>query len=460
MENLKIDLDQDEVFVFTPKGRVITLPAGATPIDFAYSIHTEVGHACIGARVNGRLVPLDSTLLSGDTVEIFTSKVEGAGAVARLAEDRRSPTGARTRSASGSRVSVARTRSRPAARSSSRPCAARACRCRRSQHVDVLDEVGRDAELRRPRRALRRDRREPRVRPSRSPQRVGRSAARGRRRRHEEQLPITVRHAADASSAPTSAGVHVEGLDDVMVRLSRCCTPVPGDEIMGFVTRGRGVSVHRADCANAVSLSTGQGDRLIDVEWDSETARLVRRRRSRSRRSTGRGCSRDVARALADHHVNIIVVHTTSPAPTASPRCASTSSSATRAPRLGASARSSRSTASTTPIASCRARAASHFCRCEAAECSDCPHRTRDHNAADTRLIGARGVGQKFLQVSRGTRAAISRRGGGQVLRVEASGARRDRAEVTDIGPPRSGNESHHRGTSPGSRLSSETSEL
>jgi GTP pyrophosphokinase len=90
MQRLKVDLEQDEVFVFTPKGKVVTLPVGATPIDFAYAIHTEVGHACIGARVNGRLVPLDSTLSSGDTVEIFTSKVEGAGP-SRLAADRRHP---------------------------------------------------------------------------------------------------------------------------------------------------------------------------------------------------------------------------------------------------------------------------------------------------------------------------------------------------------------------------------
>ena len=89
MAKLKIDLDQDEVFVFTPKGKVITLPKGATPIDFAYSIHTEVGHACIGSRVNGRLVPLESELQSGDTVEIFTSKVEGAAPVTRLARLRR-----------------------------------------------------------------------------------------------------------------------------------------------------------------------------------------------------------------------------------------------------------------------------------------------------------------------------------------------------------------------------------
>jgi GTP pyrophosphokinase len=104
--------------------------------------------------------------------------------------------------------------------------------------------------------------------------------------------------------------VHVEGLDDVMVRLSRCCTPVPGDEIMGFVTRGRGVSVHRADCANAASLSAGQSDRLIDVEWDSApsgffVASMEVKALDRSR------LLRDVSTALADHHVNIIACSST-----------------------------------------------------------------------------------------------------------------------------------------------------
>ena len=112
-------------------------------------------------------------------------------------------------------------------------------------------------------------------------------------------------------------GVHVEGLDDVMVRLSRCCTPVPGDEIMGFVTRGRGVSVHRTDCANAVSLSTGQGDRVIDVEWDNDAPAQSSWRRSRSRRSTGRSCCATSPTCSSEHHVNILVVHDRRPAPTA-----------------------------------------------------------------------------------------------------------------------------------------------
>jgi GTP pyrophosphokinase len=121
---------------------------------------------------------------------------------------------------------------------------------------------------------------------------------------HEEQLPTTVRQPR-ARRGKQAAGVHVEGLDDVMVRLSRCCTPVPGDEIMGFVTRGRGVSVHRADCANAVSLATGKGERLIEVEWDTEisgsfVASIEIKALDRARLLS------DVARALSDHHVNIL----------------------------------------------------------------------------------------------------------------------------------------------------------
>ena len=112
MERLKIDLEQDEVFVFTPKGDVVTLPVDATPIDFAYAIHTEVGHACIGAKVNGRLVLLDSKLTSGDTIEIFTSKVEGAGP-SRTGSRSSPPHGPPPRSASGSPGSGGTTPSSP-----------------------------------------------------------------------------------------------------------------------------------------------------------------------------------------------------------------------------------------------------------------------------------------------------------------------------------------------------------
>jgi GTP pyrophosphokinase len=125
----------------------------------------------------------------------------------------------------------------------------------------------------------------------------------------EETLPTTIRQPRRSRVARGPAGVHVEGLDDVFVRLSRCCTPVPGDEIIGFVTRGRGVSVHRADCANAVSLAEGQADRLIDVEWDLEPggvfiASIEVKALDRAR------LLRDVTAAFADHHVNILTCTT------------------------------------------------------------------------------------------------------------------------------------------------------
>ena len=123
---------------------------------------------------------------------------------------------------------------------------------------------------------------------------------------HEEQLPVTARQPSRPQRRKPTAGVHVEGLDDVMVKLSRCCTPVPGDEIMGFVTRGRGVSVHRTDCANAVSLSAGQNDRLIEVEWDRERGSDVFVVSVEVKALDRSKLLRDVSAALADHHVNIL----------------------------------------------------------------------------------------------------------------------------------------------------------
>ncbi len=298
MQSLKIDLEQDEVFVFTPKGRVITLPTGATPVDFAYAIHTEVGHRCIGARVNGRLVPLESAMQSGETCEIFTSKVQGAGP-------------------SRDWLQFVQT---PRARSKIRQWFSR------ERRVDAID-TGRDELIR----ALRREGMpvqklasstamskiaaqlnytdletlyaaigEGHLSAKAVVQRVQRDLRGG-----EEQLPVTVQRPPRARTrGHADVGVHVEGLDDVMVRLSRCCTPVPGDEIMGFVTRGRGVSVHRTDCANALSLRS-QADRVIDVEWDNDSpgnyvVSVEIEALDRSR------LLRDVADVLSEHHVNIL----------------------------------------------------------------------------------------------------------------------------------------------------------
>jgi GTP diphosphokinase / guanosine-3',5'-bis(diphosphate) 3'-diphosphatase len=300
MQSLKIDLEQDEVFVFTPKGRVITLPTGATPVDFAYAIHTEVGHRCIGARVNARLVPLDSALVSGDTCEIFTSKVEGAGPSRDWTQFVTTP-----RAASKIRQWFSRER-RVDAIDQGRDDLVKAMR-REALPVQKLSGSGSSVVAKIAEQLHYADLEglyvgigEGHVSAKAVVQRIQRELRGG-----EEQLPTTVaRPPRMRGHRRTGAGVHVEGLDDVMVRLSRCCTPVPGDEIMGFVTRGRGVSVHRTDCANAVSLRS-QADRVIEVEWDNDapgnyTVSVEVEALDRSK------LLRDVADVLSEHHVNIL----------------------------------------------------------------------------------------------------------------------------------------------------------
>lgn len=302
MQNLKTDLEQDEVFVFTPKGRVITLPVGSTPVDFAYAVHTEVGHACIGSKVNGRLVSLDHHLASGDTCEIFTSKIETAGpsqdwlqfAASHRARNKIRQWFSRERRTDmieAGRDDLAdefRRERLPVQKVwGSEEFAAVVAELGYSDDDTFLAAVG-----------------DHHVSARGVAQKVARALRGGAER---EQLPSTV--LTPPAARRTSAdgiGVHVEGLDDVLVRLANCCTPMPGDEIVGFVTRGRGVSVHRTDCANAASLAQDQITRMIDVEWDGErsdqlyTARVEVVALDRSR------LLRDVANALGDQGVNIL----------------------------------------------------------------------------------------------------------------------------------------------------------
>jgi (p)ppGpp synthase/HD superfamily hydrolase len=225
METLKTDLEQGEVFVFTPKGKVIALPVGATPLDFAYSVHTEVGHACIGATVNGRPVPLEHKLQSGDTCEVFTSNVEGAGPSSDWLE-----------------LVVS-----PRARNKIRQWLAR------ERRGDAI-EAGR-----------------------------------------EELILLPVQEAGDS---------------DVLVRLSRCCMPVLGDEIIGFLTRGQGINVHRSDCGNARALANAQAARMIEVEWDNVAdhgvfiASIVVKALDRSKLLL------DVTNAISEYQVNIVACST------------------------------------------------------------------------------------------------------------------------------------------------------
>jgi GTP pyrophosphokinase len=305
MANLKTDLEQDEVFVFTPKGDVVTLTVGATPIDFAYQIHTEVGHRCVGARVDGRLVPLDTKLSSGDTVEIFTSKVEGAGPSEDWLQF------AATRSAQTKIKQWFSRERREDALENGREAMIKALRreglpVQKILSTTSLDEVA-EALNYTSRDAMFTAIGEHHISPESVAGRVSK-LMRGSTPERDEVMATPVRRHR-RRPADGNVGIHVEGLDDMLVRIARCCTPVPGDEIMGFVTRGRGVSVHRADCANAVSLRGEQTERLIEVEWDDDSAgsfvALVEvKALDRSRLLV------DIASTLSDAKVNILAANT------------------------------------------------------------------------------------------------------------------------------------------------------
>jgi GTP diphosphokinase / guanosine-3',5'-bis(diphosphate) 3'-diphosphatase len=299
LETLKLDLEQDEVYVFTPKGKVITLPAGATPVDFAYAIHTEVGHRCIGAKVNGRLVPLDSQLGSGDTVEIFTSKVPSAGPSRdwlKIVATPRARNKIRqwfSRERREDAIETGREELSKAMRKEGLPVQKLSGSSSLTQLAEALHYSDIDS--------LYAAIGDHHVSARSVAQRLVREVRGGEA---DEQLPTTVLKPR-RTGRRQSVGVYVEGLDDMMIRLSRCCTPVPGDEIIGFVTQGRGVSVHRTDCANAASLSGSRGERVIEVEWDADRAgmfvvglELVALDRSR--------LLADVTRVLAEQHVNIL----------------------------------------------------------------------------------------------------------------------------------------------------------
>ena len=305
MADLKNDLEQEEVFVFTPKGRVITLPVNSTPVDFAYAVHTEVGHSCVGARVNGRLVSLDARLNSGDTCEIFTSKVEGAGPSRDwlgFVQSTRARTKIKswfTRERREDMVESGREELTAELRREGLPVQKIWTSDAFLQEMEALNMSDVDTLFA----AIG----EHHVSARGFAQRIGRAM---RREGSDEQLALPMRVDRNEGERRNSVGIHVDGLEDVLVRLSRCCTPVPGDDILGFVTKGRGVSVHRADCANAVTLTTDEPTKMIDVEWSRavpgalftagvEVVALDRNR-----------LLRDVANALSEQHVNIVACST------------------------------------------------------------------------------------------------------------------------------------------------------
>ncbi|MFM8602231.1 MAG: RelA/SpoT family protein [Actinomycetota bacterium] len=305
MADLKTDLEQEEVFVFTPKGRVITLPVNSTPVDFAYAVHTEVGHSCIGARVNGRLVSLDSSLSSGDTCEIFTSKVEDAGPSRDWLGFVQSPRARNkikqwfSRERREDMVEAGREELAAELRREGLPVQRIWSADAFIEELEALNFTDVDSLLA----AIG----EGQVSARGFAQRIGRAV---RNESSDEQLAMPMRADRTDGIPRSTTGIHVEGLDDVLVRLSRCCTPVPGDDIIGFVTKGRGVSVHRTDCANAMTLAGDEPARLIEVEWSGATPGAVFRAGVEVVALDRSRLLRDVANALSVQHVNIVACST------------------------------------------------------------------------------------------------------------------------------------------------------
>ena len=302
MDTLRYDLASTEVYVFTPKGDVVALPAASTPVDFAYAVHTEVGHRCVGARVNGNLVSLESKLDNGDVVEVFTSKSEGAGPSRDWLTFAASP---RARNKIKSWFSKER---REEAIESGKD---QLTRSMRKQGLPIQRLMS-NADMS----SLASDLRFADV--------AGLYAAVGEGRLSadsvvdriviavggeqgaiedlaEDTIPTKVR---PRTTRGTDPGVVVDGSRDIWVKLARCCTPVPGDEIIGFVTRGSGVSVHRDTCVNVPALSRDEG-RAVDVQWAPTANSLFLVNIQVEAIDRSRLLS-DVTRALSDQHVNIL----------------------------------------------------------------------------------------------------------------------------------------------------------
>jgi GTP pyrophosphokinase len=302
LESLRFDLGAAEVYVFTPRGEVIALPQGATPVDFAYAIHTEVGHRTIGARVNGRLVALEGPLNNGDTVEIFTSKAQDAAPSRDWLLFVKS---ARARNKIRHWFSKER---REAAAETGKAAIARTMRkqglpLQRLATGDALQAIGRDlhyADLSSLYAAIG----EGHVSAQSVVAKLVKSAG-GIAGAQEDLAEATLLTRAPKPMPAGDSGVVVEGSADVWARLSKCCTPVPGDSITGFVTRGNGVSVHRADCVNLGHLVESQPERVVTVHWSPREGSLflVAIQTEALDRT---GLLSDVTRAISDQHVNIL----------------------------------------------------------------------------------------------------------------------------------------------------------
>ncbi|MBC7075029.1 MAG: bifunctional (p)ppGpp synthetase/guanosine-3',5'-bis(diphosphate) 3'-pyrophosphohydrolase [Syntrophomonadaceae bacterium] len=302
MESLKIDLFDDTVFVFTPKGAVIELPKDATPVDFAYRVHTEVGHQCIGARVNGRIVPLDSTLSNGDIVEIITSKGSSGPTYDWL---------------NFVKTSSAKSRIKQWFK-----------REKRKENIlkgrDILEKELKKKHLD-PRELLKEEKLTEVVKRFSFNSIDDLLAAVGdgvvtanqvinkqkelyfHDTQVEDMITTPARDKKRAFQDKEITALRIKGVDNVVIRLARCCNPLPGDPVLGYITRGRGVSVHRKDCPNLQNYLRNEKDRILEVEWSDDkgiySVELEVRAFDRPRLTT------DVMNVIADFKIQINSVY-------------------------------------------------------------------------------------------------------------------------------------------------------
>ncbi len=299
--SLKEDLGSSEVYVFTPKGKIVSLPAHATPVDFAYAVHTEVGHRTMGARVNGRLVPLDTTLDNGDTVEILTSKSDTAGPSRDWLSFVKSP---KARNKIRQWFSKER---RTEAIEEGRDELTRAMR-KRNLPVNALLTtealIGVADDLNFPNAdAVFAAIGDGQISTQNVISHLVKDAGADEVDEEVEQEALPLKP-IERKTSSSSTGVSVKGVGDVWVKLARCCMPVPGDQIIGFVTRNQGVSVHRTDCQNMIDLKNKQPERVVEVEWTSTKGLFMVKIQVEA--LDRRNLLSDVTRVLSDHGVNII----------------------------------------------------------------------------------------------------------------------------------------------------------
>lgn len=299
LDSLRFEIGAKEVYVFTPKGRVIGLPAGATPVDFAYAVHTEIGHRTMGAKVNGRLVPLETVVKSGDVVEVFTSKNPDAGPSQDWLNFVKS-----TRARNKIRGWFTKER-REEAIEQGKEAIVRAMRrqnlpLQRLMSQESFTEVAHQLHYEDVS-ALYAAVGEGHVSTQSVLEKVTANVADNETNTGAISLPG--RPAAREPRAGDS-GILVRGAADILVKLAKCCTPVPGDPIVGFVTRGSGVSVHRTDCVNVKALRAEE-QRFVEVEW-APTTKSVFRVQIQVEALDRAALLSDVTRVLSEHHVNIL----------------------------------------------------------------------------------------------------------------------------------------------------------